>query len=57
MCWMSSGTKSHKPHPSQKEEGCNHRVVPKAETWCDQSDPCSSQNATVVMEYNYVTMC
>ena len=36
---------------------CNHWVVAMAETWYDQSDLCSSQIASVVMEYNYITMC
>ena len=35
---------------------CNHRIVPTAETWCDQSDPRSLQLASFVMEYNYITV-
>ena len=44
-------------HRGRVWSGCNDQVVATAETWCDQSDLHSLQTVSVVMEYNYITMC
>ena len=40
--WGATSLASHTHERGRVWSCCNHRVVPLAETWCDQSDPRSS---------------